>query len=324
MLTRPDDLSDLDVTEALRAGWDLEPVTVEYAAVGFGSHHWHVADDAGRRWFFSIDDLDTRRRSADDSRDDAYEWLHAALVSASAVRESGASFIVAPVRATDADVVRRIRDRYAAALYPFVDARSRGFDDTFSAAEREEVLRLIAQLHTSSAAAIGIAHVEDFVLSQRDEISRALDETGTRWDTGPYGELARSWFVAQGRRIEQLLREHDRQADRARQQPDRMVLTHGEPHPGNLMQTPDGWMLVDWDTALIAPPERDLWSIAELGAFDAYTNITSSVVSPAMLDLYRLAWELGDVASFAARFRRAHGDTADARAEWANIEHPTP
>ena len=32
----------------------------------------------------------------------------------------------------------------------------------------------------------------------------------------------------------------------------RMVLTHGEPHPGNTMRTVDGWRLIDWDTALVA------------------------------------------------------------------------
>jgi aminoglycoside phosphotransferase (APT) family kinase protein len=44
--------------------------------------------------------------------------------------------------------------------------------------------------------------------------------------------------------------------------PDRLsdeVLTHGEPHPGNLIQVGSRWMLVDWDTTLVAPPERDLW-----------------------------------------------------------------
>ena len=39
-----------------------------------------------------------------------------------------------------------------------------------------------------------------------------------------------------------------------------MLLTHGEPHPGNAMLAADGWRLVDWDTALVAPLERDLWA----------------------------------------------------------------
>jgi aminoglycoside phosphotransferase (APT) family kinase protein len=45
----------------------------------------------------------------------------------------------------------------------------------------------------------------------------------------------------------------------ARERGERGALTHGEPHPGNVIGTDDGWLLVDWDTAAIAQPERDLW-----------------------------------------------------------------
>jgi hypothetical protein len=321
MLTRPADLPDPEVVGALRTGWALEPVDVLYSAVGFGSHHWRIADNAGQRWFLSIDDLGERRRSTEDAPNDAYDRLCAALLSASAVHDSGATFVVAPVRTTDGHVLQRIRDRYAAALYPFIDGGVREFAETFTDTEREQVLQLIAALHTSSTA--GVAQVEDFLLPQRDEIARALDELGTPWETGPYGQRARSWVADHASRIEQLLGEHDQLAANARQQSDQMVLTHGEPHPGNVIETPNGWMLVDWDTALIAPPERDLWHFgsAEPGTFDAYTKATGREVSQPMLDYYRLSWSLDDVASFAARFRRPHADTPDARAEWANMEN---
>jgi len=323
MLTRPADLQDLDVIEALRTGWALEPVAVEYSAVGFGSHHWRVVDDAGRRWFVSVDDLEARRRSADDSPDDAYERLRAALLTSSAVHDGGAAFVVAPVKTIDGDVVRRIRGQYAAALYPFVDGHIHDFGDTFPEAERDQVLRLIGALHASPAVLWGTAHVEDFALPQRHEIAHALDELSAPWETGPYGQRARSWFAVRANRIEHMLSEHDLLAEQARQRPDRMVLTHGEPHPGNLIETTNGWLLVDWDTALVAPPERDLWHLrgSDTSTFDAYTSVVDHDVLPAMLDLYRLAWELDDIASLAARFHRAHDDTADARHEWADMQH---
>ncbi len=44
---------------------------------------------------------------------------------------------------------------------------------------------------------------------------------------------------------------------------DRLVITHGEPHAANVMGSPGGLVLVDWDTVLLAPPERDLWGIAD-------------------------------------------------------------
>jgi hypothetical protein len=300
----------------------LEPVAIEFLPVGFGSHHWKVTDDAGRRWFVSVDDLDARRRSADDAPDDVYERLRAAFLTASAVYDSGASFVVAPIKTTNGDVLQRIRGQYATAVYPFVDGHVHDFGDTFLEAERDQVLWLIAALHASPVLG-STAHVEDFTLPQRDEIARALDEVSTPWETGPYGERARSWFELRANRIEQILGERDRLAEQARGRPERMVLTHGEPHPGNLIETSDGWLLVDWDTALVAPPERDLWHLqgGESIGFDAYTSVAERDVVPAMLDLYRLTWELGDIASLAARFHRAHEDTEDARHEWADMAH---
>ncbi len=326
MLTRPADLSDLDMIESLRSGWALESGAVEYSPVGFGSHHWRVVDAAERRWFVSVDDLEARRRSAGESPEDAYGRLRAALLTARAVRDGGAAFVVAPVKTIDGDVMQRIGTRYTAALYPFVDGHVHDFGDTFPDPERDQVLRLIGALHTSPAALWRTARVEDFVHPQRDEIAHALDDLGEPWETGPYGQRARSWFEVRAHRIQRMLDEYDRLADDARQRPDRMVLTHGEPHPGNLIETNNGWLLVDWDTALVAPPERDLWHLQAAGpsTFDAYTRVAGHDVVPAMLDFYRLAWELDDIASLAARFHRAHDDTEDARHEWADMQHRSP
>jgi spectinomycin phosphotransferase/16S rRNA (guanine(1405)-N(7))-methyltransferase len=245
------------------------------------------------------------------------------LLTARAIHDSGAAFVIAPVGTIDGDVVHRIGNHYAAALYPFVDGRHHEFGETLTRTEHDQVLQLIAALHTSRAAIQGLAHVEEFVLPQRDDLAHALAGLGVPWDTGPYGQRARSWFATRASRIDDLLGEHDQLADQARRRPERLVLTHGEPHPGNLIETTDGWMLVDWDTALMAPPERDLWLLrgAERSIFDAYTDVTGRAVLDTMLELYRLTWALGDVASLAARFHRNHDDTADARFEWASMQH---
>jgi len=40
MLTRPGQLSDAALVQALGTGWGIMPATMEYRAVGYGSHHW--------------------------------------------------------------------------------------------------------------------------------------------------------------------------------------------------------------------------------------------------------------------------------------------
>lgn len=45
--------------------------------------------------------------------------------------------------------------------------------------------------------------------------------------------------------------------------PENISLTHGDIHPGNLLNTETGYFLIDWEEAEIAPPERDLGIMAE-------------------------------------------------------------
>ncbi len=113
--------------------------------------------------------------------------------------------------------------------------------------------------------------------------------------------------------IQRLLARNDRLVTRARTQPSRTVLTHGEPHPGNTMLTDEGWVLIDWDTALAAPPERDLWSLdpGDGSILDAYAGLTGVIPQPTMLDLYRLRWDITDIAIDVSRFRRAHTGNAE-------------
>jgi spectinomycin phosphotransferase len=318
MLTRPGQLSDAALAQALGAGWGIMPATIEYRAVGYGSHHWEVTAGRDLRWFVTVDDLAARLRSSGDSLDVAYGRLRSALRTARAIYETGALFVVAPVRTGDGDVVRRIGESYAIAVYPYVDGRSRQFGDTWSAADCRVLLTLLAAVHTAPAHACRSALADDFLLPGGHALSRALDDLAIRWVTGPYGESARQLLAAHAVELRRLLERRDQLAAEARRRPDRMVPTHGEPHPGNFLQLGSRWMLVDWDTVLIAPPERDLWLLdrGDGSIADAYRQATGRVVMPSMLDLYRLTWELSDLASCAARFRQSHGDTAEDRKDW--------
>ena len=62
-------------------------------------------------------------------------------------------------------------------------------------------------------------------------------------------------------RLRERLADFDRRVDEASGAD--LVVTHGEPHPGNLVMVEDSPVLVDWDTVGLAPPERDLWLVAD-------------------------------------------------------------
>ncbi len=91
------------------------------------------------------------------------------------------------------------------------------------------------------------------------------------------------------------------------------MVTHGEPHPANVMSVSDTLVLIDWDTVALAAPERDLWMVATQGddPFGRYEDVTGHQVDPATMSLYRLRWYLDDIASAVQLFSSPHELTAD-------------
>jgi len=118
-----------------------------------------------------------------------------------------------------------------------------------------------------------------------------------------------------------MLARYDDLVAAARARPDRNVLTHGEPHPGNTMLTAGGWRLIDWDTVLIAPPERDLWSLdpGDGSVLGAYAEATGVTPVPGLLELYRLGWDVKDMAYDTARLLRPHTGTVDDAKTWEGL-----
>ncbi len=152
--------------------------------------------------------------------------------------------------------------------------------------------------------------------SQAEPVSRfSLD---TPWRTGPYAEPARQALAGHAGTVSGWLAELDGLARSLAAQDEQLVVTHGEPHPGNQIMTGQGLRLIDWDTAALALPERDLWMLDDgsAGAFGPYAEVTGRSVNGTAVRFFRLAWTLSDIASFAATFRAPHQQTRWTGQKW--------
>ena len=100
------------------------------------------------------------------------------------------------------------------------------------------------------------------------------------------------------------------------------MLTHGEPHAANVLVVADQLLLIDWDTALVAVPERDLWHLdgGDGSILDAYRDATGVTPSPAAVDLYRLWWDLTEIGGYLGVLRRPHTDTTDVAMAWKGLQ----
>ena len=354
MRSRPDGLGEDDLRLALAEGWRIDAAAMRYAAVGGGSYHWVVRDAARRRWFVTVDDLDDKAWLGD-TRPAVLAGLRAAMNTARALRqEAGLEFVVAPIPGGDGVTVRPVEvvrpvpgadgmpvrgvgSRYAVAVFPYLDGRPGRFGEVLPATERTVLVEMLAALHGAAptgvpaavsnlpgppaavsnlpgppAAAIGLA--------RREDLDAALRDLGQPWRAGPFGESARTLLAAAAGRVRALLEVFDRQAGAVRAS--EFVITHGEPHPGNVMRVGPRRMLIDWDTVGLGPPERDLWMVvSETGEESRrYADLTGRAADPARLEFYRLRWALDDISSFLHGLRTEHGRTADTEHAWLALE----
>jgi hypothetical protein len=320
VLTPPDGLSQDAVVSQLARGWGLAAAAMTYRAVGFGSHHWEVTDAGGTRWFVTADDLEDRRRSLSESLTAAFERLRASLTAASDLRDLGRTFVVAPVPTRGGQPLVRANDRFGVALYPFIDGQSFTWGEFSTPAHRQAMLDLVIGVHTAPHAAARHARTDDFAVPHRDELEATLDPAASSSDSiadrGPFARPAALLLAENAAPVARLLARYDELVDAHSHA--RRVLTHGETHPGNTMLTPGGWLLIDWDTALLAPPERDLWPVdpGDGSILSAYAEATGVTPEPAMLDLYRMQWDLADLAVTVSVFRRPHQGSSDDQQSW--------
>ena len=316
MRTAPGDFGPGRLRPLLRDRWGLAVARFDYQPVGFGSHHWTGTSQAGRRWFVTADDLAVRRHYAGEPAAAALARLRAALAAAADLRDSGVAIAVPPVAARDGELAVPAGGRYAVAVYPFLDGRSFSWGDFTAPGHREALLDLVVAVHTAPAAARRRAGADDFSIPHRDELTAALRPGATVPDCGPWAGPAARLLAGHAAGLARGLARYDALARSARRDPagpGRRVLTHGEPHPGNTMLTADGWRLIDWDTALVAPPERDLWDIdpGDGSLLRRYAAATGTQPRPALLELYRLRWDLADIAESVSQFRAPHGGSED-------------
>ena len=327
MRTRPEDLTDDDLRDGLARGWGFDAASLTYEPVGFGSHHWTAATGDGARRFVTVDDLGVRRRDADDTTDAAFVRLTRALETAHGLREdAGIAAVVAPLSSVDGDVVTRLHDRYSLAVHPFVEGRPAGaWGEYERGADRLAVLDVLVQVHAATATVGARARSDDGVVPNRDVLARATAAgTDRPWRTGPYGEPTRALLAEHAAGVARLFDWYDEVAPRVLD-PRRFVITHGEPHAGNVLLDGDTGAprLVDWDTALLAPPERDLWDLdaGDRRVLDAHERRTGVAADPDALAFYRMWFDLCEIAGYVALFFAPHEETADVAESWRNLQH---
>ena len=323
MLAPPKSLTEEALATALARGWGIEVAGLEYRALGFGSHHWEVVEAGGGRWFVTVDDLEQRRDTERETNAQVQTRLAAGLGAARALRNSSTrfDFIVAPVPSLDGAVLLSVGHGFCTAVYPLLEGESFSWGPLRQDDQLGAVVSMLIDVHNAPLGRTAGAPREEYRIQRRDELERALAEGAEVPSRGPYSAALAELITRNAPALRAVLQKYDELVAAATPAAPQ-VLTHGEPHAGNTMLTADGWKLIDWDTAALAPPERDLWNLdpGDGSVLSAYAEATGYRPRPALIELFRLRWDLNDVSLFAADLRREHIADANTTASWENVQ----
>jgi spectinomycin phosphotransferase len=279
----------------LEESWALSPAALEYQPVGYGSYHWLAQSTDGSRWFVTAD------AAAGPFA------VRPAYAVARRLAECGLDFVRAPRPTAEGRVVLELGD-WLLSLWPWIDGRSATTGQHASTADLVATLRCVRRLHEFDGIEPVAELVEDWELSGRAALVDLL--AGDAWGVCAYAADARDLVLGAKGRIDRALARYDELVTAVRAGGVDFVATHGEPHAANVVHTADGPVLIDWDTLRWAPKERDLWSLVGMeGWREGYGD---GPVSPDAVAVYRLQWELSEIADFAQLLAEANNRTPDA------------
>jgi spectinomycin phosphotransferase len=315
---RPGHIDQRDLARILREQWGLVPGRLRHLPVGFGDHHWELTGVAGGRWFVTVAELAGGWRGTGPAA--GFADLRASMETVTALHRAGLEFAVAPVPTAGGQALARLGAGHAVAVFPYVGRAAGDFGDGLPGRDRLALIAILARLHGATPLARRTALARSPTPASRPALEAALGELGRRWSGGPYSEPARRLLARQAARLSRALARFD-ELVRAAAGSGPPVITHGEPHPGNIMRSGGRLLLIDWDTVGLGLPERDLWMAAgdDSGAVGRYTELTGRPVSGAAMDLYRLRWSLDDIALAVRDFRAPHEQNEDSGLTWETL-----
>jgi spectinomycin phosphotransferase len=278
----PAGVTDTELLDAVRAGWESSVSHVEHVPLGFGAHHWAAYDAHGPRLFVTLDRLEPKRSAGQ---------LEAAYAGTQQLRDAGLEFVLPPVRSRTGGFTVPL----GAAALSCTPWRDGGSPETLDVAWTADAL---ARLHAVTPPP-AIPQWVPVVAADFAGTTAAL--AGRPWGPGPQAAAARQAVTEHVCDIARWTARYHHLAVVAREQT--WVASHGEPHSDNQLISGDEHFLVDWESLRLAPAERDLRVLLEAGA--------DVEVDAAMVEMFDLEWRLDEINEYAAWFAAPHTGTGD-------------
>ena len=214
-------------------------------------------------------------------------------------------------------------DAYRLILYPFVKGQN-GFQIALSAQQRVELGMVLKQLHTVSISDTLAASVprEEFSAEWRTKVKRFLSRFEYESFHDPITQAMATFLNGKRDELRDLIKHVEQLLERLQIHPQAYVLCHADIHGWNMLIEETGaFYVVDWDTLLFAPKERDLMFVGcglggrgqtlteETALF--YQGYGQVPVNQVAIAYYRYERIIQDIAEYCEQILESEGEGED-------------
>lgn len=316
MLAKPD-LPDERLIAGLRAAYGLRASKLEFLPLGadVNTAVYRFAASASQLYFLKL------RRGPVDEMSVA---IPAFLAS------QGLQLIIAPVRTATGELFSHL-EPYTLTLYPFVDGAD-GYAVDLSETQWVELGAAVKHLHTTRLPAAlqrGLPR-ESYSPHYRERVRAFQAHLRAAPFTDPLAVELAAVLQTQAAVVGQLVEGAERLAQRLEKEAPDWVLCHADLHNGNILISQAGALyIVDWDTARLALPERDLMFVGSgLGrpgqaAQEAawfYQGYGPAEIDPVALAYYRCERIVQDIDAFCEQILSTTDKSQD---RWQGLRYLT-
>ncbi len=225
--------------------------------------------------------------------------------------DRGIASIIAPIETRARQLWARL-DAFAAILFPFV-AGQNGFASPLSERQLMKLGVALRSIHATVVPPSLRAAIpqESYASHWRDRVKMVQTCAEETVVAEPSAAQLAAFLRARRDEISHLVTRADALGDALRAQSPTHVLCHADIHGGNVLIGTGGALhIVDWDTLIFAPKERDLmfvgggvggaWNTAREEAL-FYRGYGQTVINPLALAYYRYERIVQDIAAYGAQ-----------------------
>lgn len=308
MLERPD-IQDEKIINCLRAAYGLEITTLQFMPLGADRNTavFRAQPADGRACFVKL-----RSGPFDEQSILIPAWLH----------QQGMPHIIAPLPTQDQRLWVSL-EPYRVAVFPFVEGQN-AYEQRLLDRHWVMLGRAVRRLHGASlppALSKDLAQ-EQYASGGREKVQQYQRQAASAPFRDAIAIELAAFLRQQASRINALVQRAGELAALLQAQALPLVLCHADLHAGNLLIDAEQQLyLVDWDTLMLAPKERDLMFIGgglfanmrppeeEIRLF--YQGYGQVNIHPLALAYYRYERIVQDIGEFCDEILMSSGDSAD-------------